>query len=218
MPSLTEENYLKAIFTLNEEGIGATTNAIAKKMQTKASSVSDMLRRLKEKDLIDYKKYQSASLTAAGKKVAISIIRKHRLWEYFLVDVLKFGWDEVHEIAEQLEHIQSPQLTNRLEEFLGHPTADPHGDPIPDRDGKFPGKLSKTLKEGEKGESHIIIGVKNHSQEFLQYLDNLNINLGTSIQIKDINDFDHSMDIYINNDQVISVSEQVAKNLYIKIA
>lgn len=217
MPSQTEENYLKAIFVLNEEEeVKASTNAIAEKMDTKASSVTDMLKRLKEKGLIHYKKYQAVHLTIEGEKIAVSIIRKHRLWEHFLVEKLDFEWDEVHDIAEQLEHIQSKQLTNRLDTFLGHPIMDPHGDPIPDKDGNFPMKLSTTLSEGKKNKKYIIIGVRDHSTPFFNHLKALDIELGVSVKILDINSFDQSMEILINDTNKASISQQVANNLYVK--
>ncbi len=218
MPSLTEENYLKAIFALNKRSNHkASTNAIAEKMNTKASSVSDMLKRLRDKELIVYKKYQAATLTAKGNQIAIAIIRKHRLWEYFLVKKLHFGWDEVHDIAEQLEHIESKELTNRLEEFLDFPKTDPHGDPIPDRDGIFPIELSQTLANCSTNQNITIIGVKDHTSEFLNYLDSLHIELGTQIEIKKINEFDNSQEILVNQDQLKNISSDVAENLFVKI-
>lgn len=217
MPSLTEENYLKAIFSLNEDKRqSASTNAIAERMETKASSVSDMLKRLKDKKLIHYKKYQAVSLSEEGRKVAISIIRKHRLWEYFLVEKLHFKWDEVHDIAEQLEHIQSPELTNKLDAYLAHPKLDPHGDPIPDKDGNFPIKLSQTLEDCEANQEVVIVGVKDHSTEFLNYLDKLNIELGTQLKISNINAFDQSIEILLSESVQATISKEVAKNLYIK--
>ena len=217
MLSLTEENYLKSIFALNEEkDASATTNAIAEKMETKASSVSDMLKRLLKKELIHYKKYQAVRLTEKGNKIAVSIIRKHRLWEHFLVEKLHFGWDEVHEVAEQLEHIRSKKLTDQLDAFLGHPKFDPHGDPIPDKEGNFPMKLNKTLDQINADEETVIIGVKDHSSEFLNYLDRLKIQLGTTIKALQVNDFDSSMDIKIDKKNQATISHEVAQNLFIK--
>ena len=217
MISLTEENYLKAIYALNaDKALTASTNAIAEKMDTKASSVTDMLKRLNEKKLINYIKYQAVTLTKEGNKIAISIIRKHRLWEYFLVEKLKFGWEEVHDLAEQLEHIRSPKLTNRLEEFLEYPKFDPHGDPIPNREGKFPTELSDTLFDCENGQKVTVIGVKDHSAEYLAYLDQLSIELGTVIQINKINEFDKSFELLIDNKMKQHVSQEVAQNLFIK--
>lgn len=218
MPSLTEENYLKAIFVLNHESQNkASTNAIAERMSTKASSVSDMLKRLNDKKLINYQKYQSAELTTSGEKIAIAIIRKHRLWEYFLVEKLSFGWDEVHDIAEQLEHIKSKELTNRLEEFLDFPVFDPHGDPIPDRNGIFPMELNETLSSYGENQETTVIGVKDHSTEFLSYLGVLSIELGTKIKIEKINEFDHSQEIIIDGKSNKHISKEVAENLFVKL-
>jgi DtxR family Mn-dependent transcriptional regulator len=220
MPSLSEENYLKAIFVLNRQQTGsASTNAIAHRMNTKASSVTVMLKKLSQQKLVDYQKYQAAELTESGKKVAISVIRKHRLWEYFLVKKLDFNWDEVHDIAEQLEHIQSTELTDRLEKFLGYPTLDPHGDPIPDKKGNFPNRLTTTLSDGKEGEKQVVIGVKDHSSAFFNYLKSQQINLGSAFVIKKINEFDQSMEIELSGDkQNRAISHEVAKNLYVKHA
>ncbi|WP_243389180.1 metal-dependent transcriptional regulator, partial [Flavobacterium psychrophilum] len=136
--TFSEENYLKTIYhltTISDSEV--STNAIAEKMETKASSVTDMLKKLSEKDLINYKKYQGVSLTETGSLSAKMIVRKHRLWEVFLVEKLDFPWDEVHDIAEQLEHIKSEKLINKLDDFLGNPTEDPHGDPIPNANGQI---------------------------------------------------------------------------------
>src|SRR5690554_1265659 len=217
MPSQTEENYLKAIFALNEEEkVKASTNAIAERMETKASSVTDMLKRLNEKELIHYKKYQAVSLTTDGERIAISVIRKHRLWECFLVEKLGFEWNEVHDIAEQLEHIESKELTDRLDAFLDYPIIDPHGDPIPDKDGNFPIKLEKTLSEGKKDGEYTVMGVRDHNTPFFNHLKALNIDLGVKLKILDINTFDQSMDILINDKKKASISKLVTHNLYVK--
>ena len=172
MFSQAEENYLKAIYSLElEHDKGVSTNLIAEKMLTKASSVTDMIRKLSEKSLVDYVKYKGVHLTEEGHKVAVSTIRKHRLWESFLVKKLGFKWDEVHDIAEQLEHIKSEALVNRLDEFLGFPKVDPHGDPIPDRDGyiyKQDQVQLSTLKPTDKA---LITAVKDSSDDFLLITD-----------------------------------------------
>ncbi|RZL20212.1 MAG: metal-dependent transcriptional regulator, partial [Pedobacter sp.] len=182
MQSYTEENYLKTIYHLSVVNNPVQTNAIAEKMQTKAASVTDMLKKLAEKELVDYVKYQGVSLTEGGKATAINIIRKHRLWEVFLVDKLGFKWDQVHEVAEELEHIKSTLLTERLDEFLDFPKVDPHGDPIPDKYGNFADlsfvKLSK-LNTGDKG---TITGVSEHSSAFLKHLEKLGLTLGKKIE------------------------------------
>ena len=170
MPSFTVENYIKAIYRLSKtsEG-GVNTNSIAETLGTKAATVSDMLRKLNENGYVNYKKYQGTNLTTKGKDVAIQIIRKHRMWEVFLVDKLEFKWDEVHDLAEELEHIGSSEITNRLEEFLDFPKVDPHGDPIPDREGNIDLSDQIPLTELLKGESGLVTGVKDSSSDFLRY-------------------------------------------------
>jgi DtxR family transcriptional regulator, Mn-dependent transcriptional regulator len=168
MLTYTEENYLKAIYHLSDHGKSeVSTNAISDSLKTKPASVSDMLRKLSDKNVINYIKYQGVTLTAKGKKEALQIIRKHRLWEVFLVEKLKFNWDEVHEIAEQLEHIQSKLLIKRLDEFLGFPQHDPHGDPIPNEDGEMTPKKQVSLSEVRVGSQGIVMGLKETSPLFL---------------------------------------------------
>ncbi|MDA9339457.1 metal-dependent transcriptional regulator [Polaribacter sp.] len=212
-----EENYLKAIFHLSEiSSTGISTNSIAKKLATKASSVTDMIKKLSDKDLIVYKKYKGVKITDFGRNTAANIVRKHRLWEVFLVEKLNFSWDEVHEVAEQLEHIKSPKLINELDALLGFPKQDPHGDPIPDKEGNYhplEKKLLATLSIGEKG---ICIGVNDSSSEFLQFLDKQKIALGDEIKILEKEPFDDSIQIQIANRE-LSVSNKIANNLYIKI-
>ena len=193
MFTLSEENYLKAIFHLEMmSGTGISTNAIASKLETKASSVTDMVKKLAEKQVLVYKKYQGVSLTKSGKTTAARIVRKHRLWEVFLVEKLNFSWDEVHDVAEQLEHIKSPKLTRELDAFLGFPKTDPHGDPIPDHEGRFDSvekRLLSSLKENEVG---VCVGVDDSSSNFLQYLDKNGISLGEKIEVLSIESFDGS--------------------------
>ena len=217
MFTLSEENYLKTIYHLglNSE-IGVSTNEIAKKMQTKASSVTDMIKKLSDKDLVVYKKYKGVKITDFGRNTAANIVRKHRLWEVFLVEKLNFSWDEVHEVAEQLEHIKSPKLINELDALLGFPKQDPHGDPIPDKEGNYhplEKKLLATLSIGEKG---ICIGVNDSSSEFLQFLDKQKIALGNQIKVLGKEPFDDSIQIQIANRE-LTVSNKIASNLYIKI-
>ncbi len=214
MNSFTEENYLKAIYTLIELNRDAvTTNAIAEKMCTTAASVTDMLKKLSDKKLINYQKYQGVTLNAKGEKVALAIVRKHRLWEMFLVEKLDFKWDEVHDIAEQLEHINSDKLIEQIDKFLHHPKVDPHGDPIPDAKGKFQIQKSVELSKFKKNEVCIITGVANHSSKFLQYLDKSGITLGNEIRIKELIEFDRSLQININKRKTIFISNDVAKNI-----
>ncbi|MBC7654314.1 MAG: metal-dependent transcriptional regulator [Oligoflexus sp.] len=213
--SFTEENYLKNIFHLNfnvDENV--STNALAEVLNTKAASVTDMLKKLSEKELVNYEKYQGVTLTKIGEEQAITVIRKHRLWEVFLVEKLNFKWDEVHDIAEELEHINSEKLINRLDEFLNFPKTDPHGDPIPDKNGVLKSQelipVSK-LKVGDKG---LISGVREHSAEFLKYLDKTGLILGESLNIIEIINFDGSVMLLIKGKQQM-ISREVANNLLI---
>ncbi|MNK27385.1 Iron-dependent repressor IdeR [compost metagenome] len=213
----SEENYLKAIFTLSQDGKKSiSTNDLAEKMTTKASSVTDMLKKLTDKNLLEYKKYQGCELTKLGNTHALAIIRKHRLWETFLVDKLNFGWDEVHEIAEQLEHIHSTELTNRLDEFLGFPKVDPHGEPIPGKDGKIESISNRILlSEASIGTKAIIMGVEDDQTEFLQYLNKIGLYLGTQIEVLDKLSFDGSISVNMDEKQV-QFSSMIAKQIWIK--
>jgi DtxR family Mn-dependent transcriptional regulator len=214
--TLAEENYLKAIYKLsNAQSELVSTNAIANELNTKASSVTDMIKKLTEKELVIYQPYQGVNLSKSGKEEAIMIIRRHRLWEVFLVNRLNFKWDEVHEVAEQLEHIKSSKLISLLDVYLGHPKYDPHGEPIPDKDGNLPKSFSFLLSEVQVGKKGTVIGVTQDDPEFLQYLSSLNIHLGTSIEILNKISFDNSLEIKINK-QKTHISNDVAKNLLIK--
>lgn len=216
MYTLAEENYLKVIFHLEHEFQGeVSTNAIADRMETKPSSVTDMVQKLAEKKLLTYKRYKGTTLTVEGQKVATSVIRKHRLWEVFLVEKLNFHWDEVHEIAEQLEHIQSDELIARLDQFLGNPEFDPHGDPIPDKHGVLKRTEKKLLSEIDKNQRGVCVGVKESSPEFLQYLDKKKISIGTKITVLGKEFFDGSMIIQVGNEQFF-ISIKIAENLYVQ--
>lgn len=212
----SEENYLKAIYHLTVQlEAEVPTNAIAEMMETKASSVTDMLKKLADKALINYIKYQGVSLTDKGRHAAKMIVRKHRLWEVFLVEKLAFTWDEVHDIAEQLEHIKSEQLINKLDDFLGNPTEDPHGDPIPDAQGKITKTEKLLLSELVESETAICVGVKDSSADFLQYLNKQKIALGAVIKVLGRENFDASLHLIIN-DTPLTVSSKIAGNLYVK--
>lgn len=217
MISFTEENYLKAIFHLSEakNGEAVTTNELAESTQTKAASVTDMLRKLAEKNLIFYKKYQGVTLAEEGHLIALKIIRKHRLWEVFLVEKLGFKWDEIHEIAEQLEHIESAELTERLATFLGNPAFDPHGDPIPDANGTMPALATFRLSEVQPNKEVKLRSVAEDSSAFLQHLDRLNLYIGSLIQVLQKSDFDQSLTIQLNNQETIHISAEVAQNLLV---
>jgi len=216
MFTYSEENYIKTIFHLEQKALeGVSTNAIAEQMDTKASSVTDMIKKLSEKGVINYVKYQGVTLTQEGRKTALSIIRKHRLWEVFLVETLDFSWDEVHEIAEQLEHIHSEKLIDRLDKLLDFPKYDPHGDPIPTKDGTFSERDKILLSELTVGEGGICVGVEDTSSAFLKFLDKNGIALGQKIHVIEKEEFDASLQISINGKN-LNISNLVASNLYIK--
>jgi len=214
--SQTEENYLKAIFSLSiTVSKAVSTNSIAEKLETKASSVTDMIKKLSDKKLVDYKKYQGVSLTSEGKTIAVRVIRKHRLWEVFLVKHLDFSWDEVHEVAEQLEHVKSTKLTLQLDAYLEFPTHDPHGDPIPDENGNIAHHMDVMLSSIDEKEKCIVMGVKDSSATFLKYLDSSGIKLGSIVFVLSKEVFDNSMQIQIEN-RKMSISHQISKNLFVK--
>lgn len=214
--SYTEENYLKAIYKLQEKHQSeVSTNDISKEMNTKAATVTDMLKRLSEKSLIHYQKYQGVSLTEDGTKIAVNIIRKHRLWETFLVNKLKFKWDEVHDIAEQMEHIASEELIEKLNDYLGSPLYDPHGDPIPSKKGVFSSKKMEVLYEMPIGFIGNISGVSEHSTAFLKHLEKIGVGLGVQIKVKERNEYDNSIWISIENKESVFISKEVAKNLLV---
>lgn len=215
--SFTEENYLKAIYSLSKrnESFDTSTTEIAEKIKTKPPTVSDMLRKLAEKRLVSYEKYKRVQLTKSGKQVAMLIIRKHRLWEVFLHDKLAFTWDEVHEVAEQLEHINSEKLILRLEKFLGYPKVDPHGDPIPSANGELTHEQRSTLSEVEKGKSCQVVGVKDSSSLFLQYLQQINVGIGTKIKIIEKIAFDGSLLISLKKGEQQAVSKKFADNVMV---
>jgi DtxR family transcriptional regulator, Mn-dependent transcriptional regulator len=217
MLSLSEENYLKAIYHISEGGqTEVSTNAIAEAISTKPASVTDMIRKLDKKELVTYVKYKGVNITDEGRKVALKVIRKHRLWEVFLVDKLKFSWDEVHDVAEQLEHIHSPLLIERLEEFLGFPKYDPHGDPIPDKDGNLIIRPRIPLTELNSGDEGVIASVKNDTDPaLLQYLEKVGASPGSKIKILDKLEFDGSLEVSIDLRAAIFISKMVAENLLI---
>jgi DtxR family Mn-dependent transcriptional regulator len=216
MLSFTEENYLKAIYHLSNGGINPVlTNDLADSMKTKAASVTDMIKKLADKKLISYQKYYGANLTTKGKSNALMVIRKHRLWETFLVQKLDFAWDEVHEVAEQLEHIQSKTLIEKLDAFLGFPKTDPHGHPIPDASGKIKEVKQVNLSEFPTNKKCVVRAVKNGSPSFLQYLSKIGIRIGALLNILDKIDFDGSLEISIDSKKRIFISREAAENLLV---
>ena len=216
MNTFTEENYLKAIYHLSTQSESVSTNQIAASLNTKAASVTDMLKKLADKELINYARYQGVTLSLKGEKIALSIVRKHRLWEYFLVEKLNFKWDEVHEVAEELEHISSRELVDRLDEFMGHPKFDPHGDPIPDKNGHFKANELKPVSSLLVNMVGIISGVREHSPAFLQHLEKIKLVIGKKIKVCDINSYDHSITLLLE-DELLYISRDVANNLLITL-
>jgi DtxR family transcriptional regulator, Mn-dependent transcriptional regulator len=219
MLSTVEENYLKAIFKLAERaeptGSSVSTNALAAAMQTAAATTTDMLKRLSDKQLIAYERYKGVHLTSEGNHIATQLVRKHRLWEVFLTDKLGYAWDEVHDMAEQLEHVQGPNLTDRLDAFLGYPRYDPHGDPIPDANGHWVPRPQSPLSHLEVGRSGVIIGVDEHSTVFLQHLQAQGLVLGVKIMVLERFDYDHSIRIELEDHSTILISQKVAQNILI---
>ncbi|GAA0564046.1 metal-dependent transcriptional regulator [Chitinophaga japonensis] len=216
MHSFTEENYLKAIYKLQEaNGEMVATSEVAKILAVNAASVTDMVKKMAQKKLIIYQKMKGVKLSEKGKQVAIGIIRNHRLWEVFLVDKLGFRWDEVHELAEQLEHIQSETLISKLDAYLGHPKTDPHGDPIPDANGVFAKSKSVLLSSMDAGGHGKFTGVSDHTPAFLSYLDKIGLSLGDTIKVMQVEEFDKSYTLQLKTKKEITVSFKVANGLLI---
>jgi len=217
--SFAEENYIKTIYKLQQLqlGDGVSTNDLSKHLNNKAASVSDMLKKLSLKKLIQYQKYQGVLLTQKGEKMALEVIRKHRLWEVFLMEKLNFKWDEVHDIAEQLEHIKSVELIERLDVFLGRPKVDPHGDPIPNAKGLLQPLKSKTLNHYSGKGKFVFTGVTEHSKSFLQYLSSIDLKIGNEILIEEVNSFDSTIKVKINKQHVCFFSEKVSSNILVEV-
>ena len=215
--SVAEENYIKAIYHLQQADSNVATNDVAARLQTKAASVTDMLKKLKQKKILDYEKYKGFRLSKQGDKIALAIIRKHRLWEFFLVEKLHFGWDEVHEVAEELEHITSKKLIDKLDLFLGNPKFDPHGDPIPDCNGKLPSQPQINLTELPFNTQASISAVGSQKNELLDLLKHKKIALGTLIEVKAKFEFDNSLDAKIDGKTLHNLSQQLAQTLFVKL-
>ena len=214
--SISEENYIKAIYHLQQVDANVTTNEVANALNTKAASVTDMLKKLKQKKILNYEKYQGFRLSKIGEKIALSIIRKHRLWEFFLVEKLNFGWDEVHEIAEELEHITSPKLISKLDAFLGHPQFDPHGDPIPDDNGKIPFQKQINLIDLEINQTAEVVAVGSQNKELLELLKHKKIAITTQLEVVKKFAFDNSVEIKIAGQKAFNISQQLAQTLFVK--
>ncbi len=223
MSTRAEENYIKAIFKLSEiakpkhDGESATvpTNAIAQEMHTSAASVTDMIQRLSDKKLVDYEKYRGVSLTDKGRVLAVHLLRRHRLWEVFLVEKLGFAWNEVHDLAEELEHVESTDLTDRLDAFLGSPKFDPHGDPIPNAEGKFTLRHQVPLTDLLPETPAIVVGVREHSSPFLTHLDEIGVAIHKEISVRERFSYDDSMRVDIEG-ELRTISGKVARNILVK--
>ncbi len=214
--STSEENYLKTIFHLQTKDDNVTTNELAERLHTKPASITDMMKKLKTRKLVNYQPYQGFRLTAEGKKIALNIIRRHRLWEFFLAEKLKFSWDEVHEIAEQLEHVSNKKLIDKLDEYLAYPKFDPHGDPIPDIHGKMEASKQINLSELHFNKPARICYVANQSELLLEHLQEKKIKIGAMIVVKRKFTYDNSLEIKLDNKSLLTISGQLAKNIFVK--
>ena len=213
--STSEENYIKAIYHLQDGEVTVTTNDLAKELHTRPASVTDMMKKLKAKKLLHYQPYQGFRLSPEGSKVALGIIRRHRLWEYFLAEKLEFSWDEVHEVAEDLEHVGSKKLIDRLDAFLGFPRFDPHGDPIPDINGKMKPSQQVSLSEVALNRTVVVRHVADQSAGLLELLRHKKISIGTRMEVKKRFDYDQSVEIRIKPHRLFTISEQSAKNIFV---
>jgi len=216
MQTLSEENYLKVVYHLDKQGLKKITpTAISEALNNNPASVVDMIKKLGDKKMLQYDKTKGVKLTEKGKNIAISVVRKHRLWEAFLLEKLGYGWDEVHEIAEQLEHVQNPELADRLDKYLGFPQYDPHGDPIPKANGETALTYKTLLAEIPEGKNCRVVAVKDTSPSFLQYLKKLDIGIGTKISIIEKIPFDNSIVIIAGKNLKTTVSKIFAENLLV---
>jgi len=214
--SISEENYLKTIYHLQEDGGTVSTNALAEKLNTKAASVTDMMKKLSAKGLLNYTPYYGFTLSPEGKKIAVAVVRRHRLWEFFLSDRLKFDWREVHSIAEELEHVSSKKLIDKLDEYLGFPQTDPHGDPIPDSKGRISASHAIPLINLDINQQAEILQVINQSDEILEHLQEKQLSIGVIIEVKKIYAFDQSLEIKRKN-KMVTVTKELAQSLLVKI-
>jgi DtxR family transcriptional regulator, Mn-dependent transcriptional regulator len=213
--STSEENYIKAIFHLQKDGT-VTTNELSGELKTRPASVTDMMKKLRAKKVVHYKAYKGFRLTTEGNKLALLIIRRHRLWEFFLAEKLKFNWDEVHAVAEDLEHVSSKKLIDKLDEFLGFPRFDPHGDPIPDSNGKIETTKQVCLTELPMNKTATVVHVSDQSTEMLELLGHKKIGIGTKLEVKKKFNFDQSLEIKVRQQPPTHISWDLAKNIYVK--
>ena len=213
--SVSEENYIKSIYHLQQQTETVTTNSLANELQTRAASVTDMLKKLQHKKLLQYERYRGFKLNATGNKIALNIVRRHRLWEYFLVMKLGFEWDKVHDIAEELEHVSSATLIQKLDSFLNHPQTDPHGDPIPDINGVLPVIKQVSIAAITENKNVTVSSVSNQSPEMLELLKHYHIHIGTQLKVNKRFSFDGSVEIKVMKQVACIISEQVAKNIFV---
>ncbi|MEO7210997.1 MAG: iron dependent repressor, metal binding and dimerization domain protein [Chitinophagaceae bacterium] len=214
--TIAEENYIKAIFHLQEEG-GLSTGKLSEALKTKPASATDMLKKLKDKKLISWSPYKKFKLTVKGKTLALNIVRRHRLWEYFLSEKLHFDWDEVHAIAEEMEHVSSEKLIDKLDAYLNFPRVDPHGDPIPDAMGNMQQRAQLRLADLPINAPANIIAVASQELQLLELLKHFDISLGTRVEVKKRFDFDESMEVKIKNKTAIQLGEALTKSLIVKL-
>lgn len=214
--SIAEENYIKAIWRLQQGTETVSTNALAAELRTRPASVTDMLKRLHEKKILHYEPYYGAKLSNEGRKIAVHIIRRHRLWEYFLAEKLKFKWDEVHDIAEELEHISSRELIDRLDAYLNFPKTDPHGDPIPDNMGNIEQAQLTPLSQLPSNIHAVVCAVTNQSTAILEILQYKKIGIGTHVEVLQRFDFDASLEVKINHQNIQHLTHRLAENIMVK--
>jgi DtxR family Mn-dependent transcriptional regulator len=214
--STSEENYIKAIFHLQHVDGTVTTNELAAELNTRPASVTDMMKKLKTKKLVHYEAYHGFRLSPDGRKLALLIVRRHRLWEFFLAEKLKFSWEEVHAVAEDLEHVGSKKLIDKLDEFLGFPRFDPHGDPIPDSNGRLETSKQVSLPDLPLNKQAVVCHVSDQSNEMLELLGHKKIAIGTKLEVKRRFNFDNSLEIKIRQQSPINISEQLSRNIYVK--
>lgn len=212
--STSEENHIKAIYHLQKDG-SVTTNELAAELKTRPASITDMMKKLRTKKLVHYEAYKGFRLTAEGRKLALIIIRRHRLWEFFLAEKLKFSWEEVHEVAEDLEHVSSKKLIDKLDEYLGFPRFDPHGDPIPDAQGRIEASKQVCLTELPPGKLGIVCYVSDQSSGMLELLGHKKIGIGTRVEIRKRFSYDQSMEIKVKQ-QITTISGDLARNIFVK--
>lgn len=213
--SLIEENYLKALFHLQNEEGEVSVNELSKALEVKMPTVNSMIKKLWEKKLLNYESYRPVTLTEKGKKVASGIIRKHRLTEMYLVKRMGFGWEEVHEIAEQMEHIDAPKFFQKMDELLGFPSFDPHGSPIPKEDGSMALPEGAILSNVPLGHTYKVVALNDSSDEFLRYLDKLGIKLGSELKVMDQEEFDQSLKVLIDDKKEYMISLKAAEGMLV---